>query len=160
MDLNILVKEEGEDSWNQPLEYFFMLMLPWNLAFSSSQFWSGMWGGGERKRNFESMCSIWHKPFCWCSVTQCCLSLWDHMDCSTPGFPVHKKLQDLAQIHVHRVNNVIYPSHPLLSHSPLALIFPSIRVFSNESGLHIGGQGIGASASASVLPMIFRTDFL
>ena len=44
MDLNILVKEEGEDSWNQALEYFFMLMLPWNLAFSSSQFWSGMWG--------------------------------------------------------------------------------------------------------------------
>ena len=44
-------------------------------------------------------------------------------------------------------------SHPLLSPSPPSLIFPSIRVFSNELVLLSGGQNIGASASASVLPM-------
>ena len=35
----------------------------------------------------------------------------------------------------------------------LSLIFPTIRLFSNESALHIGGQNIGTSASASVLSM-------
>ena len=35
------------------------------------------------------------------SVTQSCLTLWDPMDCSTPGFPVHHQLPKLAQTHVH-----------------------------------------------------------
>ena len=59
------------------------------------------------------------------------------MDCSTPGFPVHYQLLELAQTHVHRVSDAIQPSHPLLSPSPLASIFPSIMFFSNESALHI-----------------------
>ena len=42
------------------------------------------------------------------------------MDCSTPGFPVHHQLLELAQIHVHRVTDAIQPSHPLSSPSPLA----------------------------------------
>ena len=46
-------------------------------------------------------------------------SLW-HMDCSTPGFPVHHQLPKLAQTHVHRVSDAIQPSHPLLSPSPPA----------------------------------------
>ena len=55
------------------------------------------------------------------------------MDCSTSGFPVHHQLPELAQTHIHRVSDAIQPSHPLLSPS----IFPSIRVSSNESVLHI-----------------------
>ena len=43
---------------------------------------------------------------------------------------------ELAQTHVHRVGDAIQPSHPLSSPS-LASILPSIRVFSNESILHI-----------------------
>ena len=58
------------------------------------------------------------------------------MGCSTPGFPVHHQLRELAQTHVHQVSIAIQPSHPLLSPS-LPSIFPSIRVFSNESVLHI-----------------------
>ena len=56
------------------------------------------------------------------------------MDCSTPGFPVHHQLLDLVQIHVHWVSDVIQPPHPLLF---LPSIFPSIRVFSGESVLHM-----------------------
>ena len=56
------------------------------------------------------------------------------MDCSTPGFPVHHQHPELAQTHFHRVDGAIQPSHPLLL---LLSIFPSIRVFSNESVLHI-----------------------
>ena len=54
------------------------------------------------------------------------------------GFPVHHQLPELAQTHVHQVSDGIQPSHPLSP--PLLLlpsIFPSIRVFSNESVLRI-----------------------
>ena len=71
------------------------------------------------------------------SVTQSCLTLCDPMNCSTPGLPVHHQLPESTQTHVHRVGDAIQPSHPLLSPSPLPSIFPSIRVFSNESGLRI-----------------------
>ena len=57
----------------------------------------------------------------------------DPMDCSTPDFPVHHQLPELAQTHVHRVSDAIQLSHPLSSPSPPSSIFPSIRVFSNES---------------------------
>ena len=70
------------------------------------------------------------------SVAQLFWTLYNSMDCSTPDFPVHHQLPELAQIHVHQVCDAIQPSHPL---SPLLLpsIFPSIRVFSNESVLRI-----------------------
>ena len=60
------------------------------------------------------------------------------MDCSTPGFPVHHQLLEVTQTHVHWVSDAIKPSlnlcRPLLL---LPSIFPSIRVYSNESALHI-----------------------
>ena len=66
-----------------------------------------------------------------------CLTLCDPMDCSTPGFPVHHQLPELAQSHVHRIGDAIQASHPLLSLPRLPSVFPSIRVFSNESVLRI-----------------------
>ena len=36
------------------------------------------------------------------------------VQCSTPGFPVHHQLPELAQTHVHRVGDAVQPSHPLL----------------------------------------------
>ena len=75
------------------------------------------------------------------------------MDYSTPGFLVHHQLSEPTQTHVHHVGDAIFLSHPLSSPYPPPSIFPSIRVFSNESVLPSGGQSIGASASASVLPM-------
>jgi len=71
------------------------------------------------------------------SVIQLCPALSNPMDCSMPGFPVHHQLLELAQTHVHWVGDAIQPSCPLLSPSPQPSIFPSIRVFSNESALHI-----------------------
>ena len=59
------------------------------------------------------------------------------MDCSTPGFPTYHQLPELAQTHVYRVSDAIQPSHPLSSLLLLRSIFPSIRVFSNESVLPI-----------------------
>ena len=71
------------------------------------------------------------------SVAQSCLTLCDPMNRSTPGLPVHHKLPDFTQTHVHRVSDAIQPLHPLSSPSPPAPIPPSIRVFSNESTLHL-----------------------
>ena len=66
-----------------------------------------------------------------------CLTLCDPMDYSTLSYPVHHQLPQLAQIHVHWVGDAIQPSHPLSSPFLLPSIFPSIRVFSNESVLCI-----------------------
>ena len=71
------------------------------------------------------------------SVIQSCLTLYHPMNCSTPGFPVHHQLPELFQTRVHQVGDTIQPSHPC---HPLSLppsIFPSIKVFSIESVLHI-----------------------
>ena len=54
-----------------------------------------------------------------------------------PGFPVLHHLSELAQTHVHQVSDAIQPSHPLSYPFLLPSVFPSIRVFSNESVLHI-----------------------
>ena len=70
-------------------------------------------------------------------VAQSCPTLCDLMDCSTPGFPVNHQLLEFTQTHVHPVGDAIQPSHPLSSPSLPPSIFPSIRVFSNESALHI-----------------------
>ena len=63
-----------------------------------------------------------HPSCCCCSVAQTCLtlSLCNPMDCSTPGFPVHHQLPELAQPHAHCVGDAIQPSCPLLSPSPSA----------------------------------------
>ena len=52
------------------------------------------------------------------SITQLCLTVFDAMDCSTPGFPVHHQLPELTQTHVHWVDDAIQPSHPLWSPFP------------------------------------------
>ena len=71
------------------------------------------------------------------SVAQSCPTLCDPMNCSTPVLPVHHQLPEFTQTPVHRVSDAIQPSHSLSSPSPLAPIPPSIRVFSNESTLHM-----------------------
>ena len=71
------------------------------------------------------------------SVAQSCLTVGDPMNHSTPGFPVHHQLLEFTLTHVHQVGDAIQPSHPLLSPSPPAPNPSSIRVFSNESTLHM-----------------------
>ena len=66
-----------------------------------------------------------------------CPTLCNPMTRSMPGLPVHHQLPEFTQTHVYQVGDAIQPSHPL---SPLLLlppIPPSIRVFSNESTLHM-----------------------
>ena len=95
------------------------------------------------------------------SVAQSCPTLWDPMDYSMPGFPVHHQLPEPAQTHVHWVSDAIQPSHRLLSPSP------PIFNLSQHQGLF---QWVSSSYQvAKVLEFqlqhqsfqwIFRTDFL
>ena len=69
------------------------------------------------------------------SLAQSCLTLSNPMDCSMPGLPVHHQFLEFTQTHVHWVSDAVQPSHPTILLPPS--IFPSIRVFSNESILRI-----------------------
>ena len=74
---------------------------------------------------------------CCCSIAQSFPTLCKPMDCSTPGFPVHHQLPELTQT---RSMELVMPSNHLILCRPLLLlpsVFPSIRVFYNESVLHI-----------------------
>ena len=81
------------------------------------------------------------------------------MDCSTPGFPVHRQFLELVQTHVHQVGDTIQPSHPLWSPSPAFNL-------SQHQGLF---QWVGSHQVVKVLELqlqhqsfqwIFRVDFL
>ena len=54
------------------------------------------------------------------SVTQSCTTLYNPMNCSTPGLLVHHQLPEFIPTHVHWVGDAIQPSHPLSSPSPPA----------------------------------------
>ena len=81
------------------------------------------WVMTEIASNFTILGSLL-LPYTFCSsvqfspVAQLCLTVFDPMDCSTPDFPVHHQLQELAQTHVHWVGDAIQPPHPLSSPSP------------------------------------------
>ena len=94
------------------------------------------------------------------------MSNCDPMDCSTPGFPVLHHLPELAQT---CTTESVMPSNHLILCRPLLLppsIFPSIRLFSNESALCIRWPeyysfsfSISPSNESSGL-MSFRMDWL
>ena len=72
-----------------------------------------------------------------CLVTQSCLTLCDPKGCSMPGLPVHHQLPSLLRLM--STGSLMPSNHLILCRSLLLLpsIFPSIRVFSNNSALYI-----------------------
>ena len=107
---------------------------------------------------FPLSCTSEHHLFLGClhsvqfsSVAQSCPTLCDPMNHSAPGLPVHHQLPEFTQTHVHWVGGAIQPSHPLSSPSP-----PCLNLSQRQDLFQLftwGGQSIGVSASASVLPM-------
>ena len=71
------------------------------------------------------------------SVAQSCPTLYNPMNRSTPGLPVHHQLPEFAQTHVHRVGDAIQPSHPLSSPSPPTINLSEHQGLFNESALSI-----------------------
>ena len=134
----------------------------WNISFCISKqgchnrqqlqpLWIVSWRALRKLR-------VWkHRVCCCCSVAQSCLTLYNPMDCSTPGFPLLRRLPEFAQTHIQSVmpSNHLILCHPLLL---LHSIFPKIRVFSDESSLCIRWPNYG---SFSISPSNeFSVDFL
>ena len=86
------------------------------------------------------------------SVTQLRLTLW-----GTPGLPVHHQLQEFTQTHVHWVGDLI--SSSVIPFSSCLQSFPASGSFPKSQLFTSGGQSIGVSASASVLPMNIQDWF-
>ena len=98
------------------------------------------WRLGFQCNNLERRTQIskhYHIPVQFSLVAQLCPTLCNPVDCSTPGFLVHHQLLEFTQTHVHWVSDAIQPCHPLSSPLLPLSVFPSTRVFSNESVLHI-----------------------
>ena len=94
-------------------------------GFSRQEHWSGLPFPSPMHENEKGK---WSRS---------CPTLWDPMNCSTPGLSVHHQHPEFTQTHVHPVSDAIQLSHlcrPLLL---LPSIFPSIRVFSNMLALRI-----------------------
>ena len=104
---------------------------------------------------YRSVCIIYYRSLIFIciqfsSIAQSCLTVCNPMDCSTPGLPVHHQLPEFTQTHVHRVGDVIQPSHPVFPFSSCPQSFPASGSFSMNRLFTSCGQSIGASASASV----------
>ena len=85
---------------------------------------------------------------CCCSVTKLCRTLCDAMDCSTPSFIISRSLLRLTS--TESVKLTISASATSFSSCPQS--FPASGSFPMSQLFASGGQSIGASASASVLP--------
>ena len=95
------------------------------------------------------------------SVAQSCLTLCNPMNHSTPGFPAHQQLPELAQSHVHPVGDAVLPSHPLLSPSHPALNLSQHHdLFWWVSSLHQVAKVLELQHQHQSIQWIFRTDFL
>ena len=100
--------------------------------------------------------------WCWfscCSIAQSCLTLWDPMDCSMPGFPVLHHLPEFVQTHVHWVVDVIQTSHPVISFSSCLLSFPVSGSFPMSRLFASSDQSVRVSTSASVITMNIQSWF-
>ena len=87
------------------------------------------------------------------SVTQSWPTLWDPMNRSTPGLPVHHHLPEFTQTQFHRVGDALQPSHPLSSPSPPAPSLPASGSFRMSQLFSWGGQSTEVSALESALPL-------
>ena len=93
------------------------------------------------------------------SVAPLCPTLCGPMNCSTPGLTVHHQLPEFTQTRVHCVGNAIQHSHPVIPFSSRLQSLPASGSFPMSQFFASGGQSIGASASASVLPMNIQDWF-
>ena len=90
---------------------------PWGLSECNAHHRQSTKKTAMMEKNLTRLYS-WMNQFS--SVAQLCPTLCDPMNRSTPGLPVHHQLPEFTQTHVHRVGDVIQPSHPLSSPSPPA----------------------------------------
>ena len=151
------------------------ITLPFCISFSLGRFWSAPPVQCYESLSIALQVLCLSDPILWISLSSL---LYDHKEfglgytwiSSVQSFS-HVQLFAIPWIAAHQASlsitnswsspklmsiELVMPSNQLILCCPLVLlplIFPSNRVFSSESALHISGQSIGVSASTSVLPM-------
>ena len=118
------------------------------------------WFTTSRKSRSPSTFSV----LCICSLHFSCSvvsSVYNPMDCRTPGFPVHHQLLELTQTHVHWVDDDIQPSHPLSSLSlPAFNLSQHQGLFQWVNSSHRVAKVLELQLHHQSFQWIFRTDFL
>ena len=107
--------------------------------------------------NYMEFCDQFLFFFSLRSVVQSCPTLCYPVDSSKPGFPVHHQLLEPTQTHVHCVSDAV--SSSVIPFSSCLHSFPAWGSFPMGQLFASGGQSIGASASASILPMNIQGSF-
>ena len=93
-------------------------------------------------------------------VTQSCLTLWDPMDCSMAGLPVHHQLPEFTQTNVHHVSDAIQPSYPLSCPPPPAFNLSQHQgLFQWVSSSHQVAKVLEFQLQHQSFQWIFSTDF-
>ena len=93
------------------------------------------------------------------SVAQSCPTLWDPMDCGTPGLPLHHQSLEFTQTHVHWVGDAIQPSHPLSSPSlPAFNLSQHQGLFKWVSSSHQVAKVLEFQLQHQSFQWIFKTD--
>ena len=147
-----------------PPGFCFTVLFPWELFSNSSRSGAGVpqvccmapWQGLLSQSCPDQLCD-----FQFSSVAQSCPTLYDPMDCSMPGFPVHHLLPEFTQTHGLRVSDAIQPSHPLSSPSPPTFNLSQHQsLFKWVSSLHQGAKVLEFQLQHQSFQWIFRTDLL
>ena len=129
--------------------------------------WFAVYSSTDRSRNkYTYMCRhVWENiyilslPIRCCSVTQLHPTLCDPMDCSMPGFPVITNSWSL--LNLMSIESVMPSNHLILCRPLLPCLHscPASGSFRMSQFFASGGQSIGVSASASILPMNIQDWF-
>ena len=120
-----------------------------------------MWLPKRKTVRVGNKSTVWDHQISVNWVAQSCPTLCDPMDCSTPGFPVHHQLLELAQTHVYRIGDAIQPSHPLSSPSPPAFNLSQHQgLFKWVSSSCQVAKVLERQLQHQSFQWIFRTDFL
>ena len=140
-----------EKSWTRPGDWTTTTLHIWIQFFKFES-----WKFSSKEKTLK-LCIVTQ----FSSVAQLCLTVCDAMDCSTPGFPVHCQLLELAQTRVHQVGDAIQWSHPLLAPSPPAFNLSQHQgLFKWVSSLHQVAKVLEFQLQHQSFQQIFGTDFL
>ena len=128
------------------------VLLPGTTSYSYKNIWERFHYASSRKKKSDYCVQL-------SSVAESCLTLCDSVECSMQGLPVHHKLLEFTQTHVHRVGDAIQPTHPL------AFPFPPTFNLSQHQGLfkwvsssHQVDKVLEFQLQHQSFQWIFRTD--
>ena len=119
------------------------------------------WGKCENLSVLIHIAKLFSRKEVQFSSVQSLSSVWlcDSMNCSTPGFPVHHQLPEFSQSFPLSQSCQPTISSSVVPFSSHLKSFPASGSFQMCQFLISGGQSIGVSASASVLPMNIQDRF-